>query len=344
MSGYDQAQSQRLAQRNGVEQPGIRLVYLEDLPEIAYRGQLIYNGTSDQLMVYDGDAWQTAGDNSGSRLFVQAADPLIAESVGEGDQWYSTTTGILQVFNGSAWVEPALPEDSVGTYQIIADSITANELAANSITTTELAADAITAKHSIISATYYTSLSGTRLVIQNDSSGGIIRFHYDAGEALSGFINPAMDGSRPKLHLSSGSMASGGENSAQLQLFGAFSGGSGKKAEFNCNLFVEGVAVSSSRRYKTEIEDLDYTVEQILALRPVSYRRKDSGVKSIGFIAEDAEELGMTEVVISEDGQVEAFNYPAYTAALQKVVQVQEERIRSLEERLEALEARNAVF
>lgn len=340
MGVYDQAQSTRLAQRTGLEQPGIRLVYLEELPEIAYRGQLIYNGTSDYLLVYDGAAWQTIGDQSGSRLFVQSATPTGA---GEGDQWYSPTTGLLLVFDGASWVEPALPEDSVGAYQIIADSITTNELAANAITTAELAADAITAKHSIVSAAYYTALDGPRMTIANDPAGGVIRFYYGMGEALSGFINPVQDGSRPKLHLSSGTMAPGGGNSAQLELFGAFAGGAGKKAAFNCDLFINGsTAVTSSRRYKEDIQDLTYDRDQILSLRPVEYTRKDSGERNVGFIAEEAEEAGLHRFVIKVDGQVEAFNYPAYTAALQQVCIEQQADIDHLTARLEALEARLA--
>lgn len=342
MGVYDQAQSPRIGQKTGLEQPGIRLVYLEELPEIAYKGQIIYNGTSDYLLVYDGAAWQTIGDQSGTRLFVQSAPPV---GMGEGDQWYSPATGLLLVFDGVNWVEPALPEDSVGAEQIIPSSITAEEMAADSITAGELAADAITAKHSIVSANFYTALDGPRMTIANDPAGGVIRFYYGMGEALSGFINPVQDGSRPKLHFSSGTMAPGGGNSAQLELFGAFSGGAGKKASFNCDLYINGnTAVTSSRRYKEEIEELEWLPEQILELRPVQYRRKDTGERNVGFIAEEAEELGMHELVLKVDGKVEAFNYPAYTAALQKVVRAQEERIRSLEERLDALESRHAVF
>lgn len=333
MGVYDQAQSQRVAQRTGIEQPGIRLVYLEDLPEIAYRGQLIYNGTSDFLLIYDGVAWQTIGDQSSNRLFVQSADPQVTPSnaVTEGDQWYSPTTGLLVVWDGTMWAEPAIPEDAVGEAQI--------------------ADEAITSKHTIqgariIGTNFFTAdpdVAETYMQIVQDANGGNIYFNYGIGETFNGFLNPKADGSRPMVQLSSGNMSPSAGGSAQLKLYGAFSGGAGKKAEFNCDLYMNGDLVStSSRRYKENIELIPYVAKDLLQLEPKVFNRIGEVKQEVGFIAEEAEELGLEAWVFRdpETDSVEAFSYVNWVVALQQICREQQDQIDRMEDRLAALEAR----
>lgn len=329
MGVYDQAQSPRVAQRSGLEQPGIRLVYLDELPEIAYKGQIIYNGTNDYLLVYDGVAWQTIGDQSGSRLFVQAADPALTpqNAVTDGDQWFNTSTGILLVWDGFGWAEPVIPEDAVGEDQLAEDSITGKHTIMGSV---------------IIGTNFFTADPNefdTYMQIIQDANGGNIYFHYGLGEAYKGFLNPQADGSRPKVTMSSGTMSSDSSHAAQIRLYGAFAGGAGKKIELNADTYMNGNLLStSSRRYKDDIVDLPYTREEILSLRPVEYTFIQTGERNVGFIAEEAEEAGLHRFVIKVDGQTEAFNYPAYTAALQKVCIDQQAQIDDLERRLSQLE------
>ena len=51
---YDQAQGARIGQRTSPENPGVRLCTVSELPEVAYRGQIIYLTDLDVFNVYDG--------------------------------------------------------------------------------------------------------------------------------------------------------------------------------------------------------------------------------------------------------------------------------------------------
>lgn len=94
---YDQAQGARIGQRTSPENPGVRLCTVSELPEVAYRGQIIYLTDLDVFNVYDGDAWQSPG---GSRTFV-SADPPTGQEV--GDLWVRSTDRTVFVWDGVQW-------------------------------------------------------------------------------------------------------------------------------------------------------------------------------------------------------------------------------------------------
>lgn len=340
---YDQAQNSRLGQRTGVEQPGVRMVQLAELPEIAYRGQLIYNITSDLLYVYNGSAWQPIGDNSGIQVFVQTSTPSGAQA---GDQWYNPSTQVLQIYTGSAWVGISVAPGSITQAAIADNSVTAAKIADNAVGASELAAAAITSKHTLIAATYYSHGTYPRALISPDATYGPIRFEYGLGEAHPGYITPQQDTSRPLLVVSSGTSHTTGSTAAQLYLYGAFSGGGGKSALLNTSITVEGtVTETSAAKYKTDISDLPYDKDELLALRPVQYRDTE-GEAQVGFIADEAFNVGADAWVIFKDGQVEGFAYTRWTAALQQICREQQEEIDALKsqlssvlERLDALES-----
>jgi hypothetical protein len=123
--------------------------------------------------------------------------------------------------------------------------------------------------------------------------------------------------------------------------------------------------VSSSRRYKEDIKDMDSASDGLMRLRPVTFRYKKAfgdGSKPIqfGLIAEEVAEVYPDLVARSADGQVESVRYqlldPMLLNELQKQnstitaqkeqiraqgeqARAQEQRIGSLEERLSKLEA-----
>jgi hypothetical protein len=74
----------------------------------------------------------------------------------------------------------------------------------------------------------------------------------------------------------------------------------------------------SSLRYKKDVEDLKYeTYKNILNLTPVSFKWKETNKNSIGFIAEEAHELGLNKfVTYNINGQPEAINYKLLTVAI----------------------------
>ncbi|MDT7041205.1 tail fiber domain-containing protein [Candidatus Nitronereus thalassa] len=112
--------------------------------------------------------------------------------------------------------------------------------------------------------------------------------------------------------------------------------------------------VSSSRRFKEDIQDMGDTSDGLLALRPVTFRYIQptaDGAKPMqyGLIAEEVAAVYPDLVVYGEDGQVETVQYYKLTAMLlnelQKQHQVSEtyqKKVHAIDAELEALKRQNA--
>jgi hypothetical protein len=94
---------------------------------------------------------------------------------------------------------------------------------------------------------------------------------------------------------------------------------------------------SSSRRYKTNITDIDQNaLDAIKRLRPVHYsgvRDEEIYGRRLGFIVEEMEEAGLDCVVIKEDGLAEGYDQMGVVAALLGWVRELESRVAELEAR-----------
>jgi hypothetical protein len=109
---------------------------------------------------------------------------------------------------------------------------------------------------------------------------------------------------------------------------------------------------SSSRRYKTDIENYSVDIDKLLSMQPVTFRYKseieevgDAAGYTTGFIAEDFDEAGLTEYVVyskKEDGTEipEGIQYEKLTVGLHSVISSQQSTIDSLIARIEALESK----
>jgi hypothetical protein len=109
--------------------------------------------------------------------------------------------------------------------------------------------------------------------------------------------------------------------------------------------------ISSSRRYKEDIQDMADASSGLMRLRPVTFRYKkafDDGSKPVqyGLIAEEVAEVYPDLVARSADGQIETVKYQVLDSLLLNELQkqnatiaAQKEQIRSLEERLARVEA-----
>lgn len=87
---------------------------------------------------------------------------------------------------------------------------------------------------------------------------------------------------------------------------------------------------TSSKRYKENIETLDYSISDISKLMPVCYNRIGETKKEIGFIAEDVE-LVIPEIIeYNYDGEIEGISYGRLTAVLVKAVKEQQKQIEEL--------------
>jgi len=102
--------------------------------------------------------------------------------------------------------------------------------------------------------------------------------------------------------------------------------------------------VSSSRRFKTNIEDMGDASRDIMRLRPVTFRYKKpfaDGSQPIqyGLIAEEVAEVFPDLVAHSADGQIETVKYQMLDPMLLNEVQRQQVEIRALQQRLSRIEA-----
>ncbi len=94
--------------------------------------------------------------------------------------------------------------------------------------------------------------------------------------------------------------------------------------------------VTSSKRFKTDIEDIDVGLKEVLAMKPRSYTRTQptpsmpSG-KEVGLIAEEVSEIVPRLVEYEADGVTpRGVNYQEYTAVLTKAIQEQQKQIDEL--------------
>jgi hypothetical protein len=101
--------------------------------------------------------------------------------------------------------------------------------------------------------------------------------------------------------------------------------------------------VSSSRRVKQDIEDMEEASEALMKLRPVTFRYKASldptGSRQHGLIAEEVAEVFPDLVVYEKDGQPETVRYHVLVPMLLNEVQKDRRTIAVLTARLERLEA-----
>lgn len=82
---------------------------------------------------------------------------------------------------------------------------------------------------------------------------------------------------------------------------------------------------TSSLKYKKNVEDYDKGLDIVNQIRPVYYQsinENESEIKYAGFIAEEIDQLGLTEFVqYAEDGTPDALHYPNMIALLTKAIQ-----------------------
>jgi hypothetical protein len=95
--------------------------------------------------------------------------------------------------------------------------------------------------------------------------------------------------------------------------------------------------VSSSRRFKEDIQDMSDASDGLMSLRPVTFRYKrpfDDGAKPIqyGLIAEEVAEVYPDMVARSADGQIETVKYQLLDPMLLNEVQKQHQHAQQQDE------------
>lgn len=92
---------------------------------------------------------------------------------------------------------------------------------------------------------------------------------------------------------------------------------------------------TSDRRLKKHIKPIKKAMEFIRQLVGVSYVRKDSKEKELGFIAQDVQKI--FPELVSQQGQYLGINYSRLVAVLVEGMKEQDKRISTLEAKLEAV-------
>jgi len=92
--------------------------------------------------------------------------------------------------------------------------------------------------------------------------------------------------------------------------------------------------VSSSRRYKDNIVDLDINTENIYDLRPVSFDWKSNGESDFGYIAEEVSDILPELVVYNDDNTPEAVKYKQLSVLMLEELKTLREEVKDLKEKL----------
>lgn len=102
---------------------------------------------------------------------------------------------------------------------------------------------------------------------------------------------------------------------------------------------------TSSLKYKQDIEDAEISVEEVLSLRPVTYREKSAveadpdAAVHLGLIAEEvAQNQSLAPLVDLLDGEPDSVKYERLTVALLEVIKSQQGQIDTLMNRVSTLE------
>lgn len=119
---FDQAQSPRLGQRTPVESTYVQIMdvtpgnEVQDLPEAAWHGMLVFNNTRGVLMIWNayadtGATWQdVAGGVAGQLTYVGTEKPVATPpaTFSVGDQYYDSDDNMkAYVWNGAIWAPVA---------------------------------------------------------------------------------------------------------------------------------------------------------------------------------------------------------------------------------------------
>jgi len=102
--------------------------------------------------------------------------------------------------------------------------------------------------------------------------------------------------------------------------------------------------VSSSRRYKKNIRELESHPDKILTLEPVSFEWKTTSEKSVGLIAEDVDQLIPELVGYDKEGRPDAVRYELLSLYVLEVVKKQAQAMKELKAENDELKQRIEVL
>jgi hypothetical protein len=97
-------------------------------------------------------------------------------------------------------------------------------------------------------------------------------------------------------------------------------------------------ACTSSERFKDNVQELSYGLDQLRLLQPVSYTWNTNGRQDVGFIAEEVAAIIPQAVTYDQNGEVASFNPATITALLTSSLKQLDLQVQSIDQRLRAVE------
>jgi endosialidase-like protein len=114
--------------------------------------------------------------------------------------------------------------------------------------------------------------------------------------------------------------------------------GSGYAGYFNGNLWTTGMYGGSDIRLKRDIADSKYGLEQVMKMRPVTFKWKEGGDQTqVGLIAQEVQKL-VPELVRAGDQGMLGINYNGLGPVLIKAIQEQQKMIEAQQAQIARLE------
>lgn len=214
-------------------------------------------------------------------------------------------------------------------------------IGANKITTVELANDAVETANIKDDAVTGAKIAGTAAVVVasietsgNIQVGGTLRTNKNTNDTYFKIVNSA---NTDIMQIDSNQ----GVNGNDLAGLGTL------RAVFTLSDNRMGFS-SSSQRFKEQVSAYQFDADAVRGMIPVRFKYRkaveeqgDDAIWHYGFIAEQAEQGGLTELVqYDKDGLVEYFAYERMCVAQQQLIRDLYEKVEALEARLSALESK----
>lgn len=295
---------------------------------------------------------QDLANLSGDLAGLQGVFPITETNIANGA--ITTPKMAANSINGDRILANTLHAD-----KIVANSITGDKIQANSIGADKIVANSIGANQLSANAIDGKTITGVTIngghFIGNGATfdgGASFQDTVGFGDGISVAGGIYLFGTAPVRHAGSGGIdagvggvTSGGHVIAAASLFT----GTPPEVAATANAVVGSngqiCKSTSSRRRKTDIEDLSVDAETLLNLRPRQFRSlspvEDSDETFVGFIAEEADELGLGHWVgYDDEGRPDSFSYPSWVAALQKIARHQRDQLAAQADQIAALSAR----
>ena len=90
--------------------------------------------------------------------------------------------------------------------------------------------------------------------------------------------------------------------------------------------------ITSSKRYKENIRDLEIDTSHVYDLRPVNYTAKDTKAENFGLIAEEVDEYFPELVTYNEKGQADSVDYQMLSVLLLSEMKKLKDEMKELKE------------